>query len=483
MNAMLHMQNLLASRTSTENGAAAYVSTLNHNLDFFAESAACRYIPQNAIELFEKAMQEDYQLAVANLLYLRDIRHGCGERSLFRRCFQYLALKYPCDAAYLLPYIAQIGRFDDLFTVLHTPVEPALIQLIQNQLNKDLENQKHGCVSLLPKWMPSINTSSYQTRMRACHLAKELGMTPAQYRRLLSKLRKGQIVETNLTQRDYTFDYDKLPAGALHKYRIAFQRNDEARYEQYLEDVQTQRTAMKTQTLYPHQIVGKYDIEYYQKDLELKWQTMCNTLPVDDSNTIVVRDGSGSMTWNNNIPYSIATALSLLFASRLRGPFAHSFITFSRIPKLVKLPADASLQEQLQICEEHFDASNTNLEAVYDLIYETSLQIEDPKDYIQRIVIISDMEFDEGCDHIPPFERIKRRFKAANIPLPQIIFWNVCARNIHFSAQSHENVRFICGASQNSIQAVLEDDTFSPEAFMLKQLQPYQAIVSQLAKR
>lgn len=76
------MENLtnLDNVTLTENGAKAYKSTLNHNLDFFASSSMYRFNTSRGVGDFWKAFDEDKTIALANLLYLRDIRKGLGLR-------------------------------------------------------------------------------------------------------------------------------------------------------------------------------------------------------------------------------------------------------------------------------------------------------------------------------------------------------------------------------------------------------------------
>ncbi|MBR0325903.1 MAG: hypothetical protein IIX11_07230, partial [Selenomonadales bacterium] len=42
------------------------------------------------------------------------------------------------------------------------------------------------------------------------------------------------IIENNLREKDYTFDYEKQPSKAMFKYRNAFIRNDGERYNEFL---------------------------------------------------------------------------------------------------------------------------------------------------------------------------------------------------------------------------------------------------------
>ena len=67
--------------------------------------------------------------------------------------------------------------------------------------------EKDGNVSLLGKWLPSINASNRQAVQYAVRLARSFRMKYADYRRALSALRaRIKIIENNLREKDYSFD-------------------------------------------------------------------------------------------------------------------------------------------------------------------------------------------------------------------------------------------------------------------------------------
>lgn len=75
-------------------------------------------------------------------------------------------------------------------------------------------------VSLLGKWLPSVNASNKETVKTGKRIAKVFNLTDEKYRKSLSALRaKIKIIENNLREKDYTFDYKKQPSRALFKYR------------------------------------------------------------------------------------------------------------------------------------------------------------------------------------------------------------------------------------------------------------------------
>lgn len=474
----------------TENGDPAYTSTLNANLDFFALVGGMRFNPKKVRELFARALSEDYSTAIKNLFYTRDIRGGMGERRSFRVCFRYLCDLYPADAATLFPFVVEYGRFDDLFEARDTKAEGAMIDFVRRQLERDIESfQRDGSTSLLPKWLPSINASNRKTVNTALFFCKKLGYSKQDYRKLLSSLRRGKIIENRLREKDYSFDYSCVPSQAMHKYRKAFERNDLERYRQYVQDVLEGVETVNTETLFPYQIIKDYEIystqepsDLVKKSMQMKWDSLPRN--ADASNTIVVRDGSGSMTCCNALPLYMATSLAILFSEQLTGEFKNRFITFSSHPQLIELPDSAPLWRKLELCYQQNDCSNTDISKVYDLIYRTSLKVQDPEDFIKRVVIISDMEFDSGVKNIPTYEIMKEKFEKAGLPLPEIVYWNVAARGIRFPAnKNHPNIRFLSGSSVHVLKALLNNETVSAVDLMYKALQKYEKTTEGLQKR
>ena len=164
---------------------------------------------------------------------MRNIRGGLGERYSFRLLLKELGKYYPETAKKVLYAIPEYGRWDDILVLLETPVKEDAINFIKNQIEKDNEAIKQGKeVSLLGKWLPSINTSSKESVALAKKLIKALGMKAVDYRKLCSSLRREiKIIEDNLRRRDYTFDYSKQPSQAMLRYKKAFIRNDKERFD------------------------------------------------------------------------------------------------------------------------------------------------------------------------------------------------------------------------------------------------------------
>ena len=470
-----------ATRTLTENGDTTFSSTLNANLDFFGASGSLRKRLDEVAGLFENALDEDKETAILNMFYIRDVRGGVGERDAFRQAYKVFAKKYPDDAVALIPAVVDYGRWDDILCLLDIKND-SLIDKVANvvklQLAKDVMAMTNGqSVSLCAKWMPSTNTSSIKTRLRAKTLAKKMGIKEKEYRQMLSILRGYiDILERHMSARDYSFDYAKLPSKALMKHIKAFQRNDSERYAEYKAMLEAGKAKAKTAAVYPYEITKMTDLalrESMWRDIERH---------PGETKTIVVRDGSGSMGWlgmgmyNNSVqPIDVATSLAILFSEQLTGDFKDKFITFSANPQFVDLSHKKTLEEKLRKCRKFNECSNTNIMAVYKLILNAEKHC-DPKDWINRIVIISDMQFDRGTDNVPTYEEAKKMFDDAGIPLPTIVFWNVASR-VDFPSSDLKNVRFVSGLSQYTVKAIMEDTSADAVGFMRNTLAKYESIL------
>ena len=480
MNTLLYEIRKETAKVYTENGDTAYSTTLNANLDFFASCGALRRWQKEVAAKTADAIREDEETAILNILHLRDIRGGLGERDSFRTAFRELYRKRPDHALALLPVIPEYGRWDDLLVLAD---EPAVITLIAKQLYEDMEAMKAGePVSLCAKWMPSANTSSRQTRALAKTLYTGMGMTEKQYRQMLSALRGYiDILERHLSAKDYSFDYGRLPAKALMKHVKAFTRNDAERYEAYLASLKKGEVKARTGAVYPHEILLLKD-----EDLrEAMWRDI--ERHTGDTKTIVVRDGSGSMGWlgcgayrsTSVMPIHVATALAILFSEQLTGPFRDRFITFSSRPQFVDLSGCETLSEKVEVCSRYDECTNTDIMAVYRLLLNAERNCS-PEDRIERVIIISDMEFDEGTENVPTYEEAKNMFEEAGIPLPQIVFWNVCSR-ADFPACDLENVRLVSGLSHYIIEGILKDDAMDAVEFMMNELEKYRPALKLLS--
>ena len=366
--------------TYTENGALAYSTTGNECLNLFFRAGAMRGADENDIaNAVIRAYTENPAKTMKILFYVRDVRQGLGERRFFRTAIKTLLQYYPDAVERNIPFFAEYGRYDDLLTVIGSPCESTAVNEIKKQLDIDIEAmQKNENVSLLAKWLPSVNASSSETKALGKKMTKLLGMNEKKYRQTLSVLRKYiDIMENHLRESDYTFDYSKMPSGAMLKYRKAFLRNDTERYHSYIESVLAGNKKLNASVLYPYQIIhncfDKLD-ENEILSLDATWKSLTDYAN-NDENAIAVIDTSGSMIWGYSgvRPIDVALSLGIYFAEHNKGTFANHFITFSQNPRLIEIKGK-NIFEKIQYCMRFTEYANTNLEGVFDLILRTALK-------------------------------------------------------------------------------------------------------------
>lgn len=446
------------NRGTTENGGVTNASTLNPCLDFFALGASKRNDIESAVRLFAKAYAKDKTTALRTLFYIRDIRGGQGERDIFRACMEELSAIDPAVADSMLEFIPEYGRWDDL---LHNRANNGVaVEIVKKQLLKDAKTKTP---SLLGKWMPSENASSEVTRKAALNWAKSLGLKPAQYRKILSKLRKKiALLEQKMSAKEWTeIEYDKLPSQAFRKHTAAFDRNDHDRYQEFIGAVNNGEKKVNASTVTTAEVLQ--NVRNGDNDsANAIWKSLDNFVP-EDLNAIVVADVSGSM-WGR--PMDISTSLALYFAERNKGVFANKFMTFSERPRLVEVYG-RTLTEKLKFIETADWGMNTNIEAVFDVLLSAAVRSGDKENMPKVIYIISDMEFDQcatGADETA-FENAKRKWEAEGLELPTVVFWNVDARSDNSPATRFDsNVTLVSGSNQSAFRFAMEGKT--PEDLM-----------------
>ena len=475
-----------ANKTVTENGAATHVTTESDCLDLFATIGALRRESDSEIiARFIRAYTENRDIAMKLLFFARDIRGGLGERRVFKVILNWLANNEPESARKNLVHIAEYGRFDDLLALMGTPCEKAMLDVLYEQFKADnaaLENG--GEVSLLAKWLPSVNASNRETTLCAKKIAKHFGLNDASYRKALVALRaRIRIIENNLRDKDYTFDYSKQPSKAMFKYRKAFIRNDSERYSDFMSKVSSGEAKLNADTLAPYELVEPYlnswgwgcesFVRPLSKEEELALNASWKSLPdfTTDENMLAVVDTSGSMySFSGPMPAAVALSLGIYFAEHNTGWFANHFIEFSAKPQLIEIKGD-TFADRLRYIASFNEIANTNLQSVFDLILKTAVKNSLPASELpSKLVIISDMEFDaciEGAG-VSNFANAKGRFKAAGYKLPDVVFWNVASRNRQQPVTKNEQgVALVSGCTPRLFEMVASG-TMNPYAFMLE---------------
>lgn len=511
MSAVKNTMNNEFNYSVTENGALGYRTTGKELMDLNFAVASLRKADEREIaEQFTKAFFEDKVTAMKWLFFARDVRGGLGERRMFRTAIKHMAATNPDYVLPLITLIPEYGRFDDLWCLLDVKSSaPIVLEIVTKQLTEDIENLKKGKnISLLAKWLPSVNASSATSRRYAKLICNRMGVSERDYRKSLSKLRsKLDVVEKKMSKKQWgDIVYEAVPSRANLIYNSAFLRNDENRRREFLSKLERGETKINASTLFPHDIVSRYSagnwtyrVKPLDQTLESLWKALPDTVN-SCGNTIVVADGSGSMTTGvsgNVTALDVANALAIYFAERSSGQFKDNYITFSHRPQLVDLSKGKNLREKIQIALSHNEVANTNIEAVFDLILATAKNNNmEQSELPQNILIISDMEFDMcatcGCNdygwggnnrpNARLFDEISRRYAAAGYKMPRIVFWNVNSRTKTIPVIENElGVALVSGFSPNIAKMVMSGKT-DPYECLLETLnsERYQLIADAL---
>lgn len=473
----------IGNETLTENGAVSYKSTLNSVLDFFYNSPAQRGQTDKVVSEFNKALQEDVVLTTKALFYLRDIRGGQGERDLFRACLNALLVSKKNNIfEKIVHLVPEYGRWDDLLWYFDVP---CVVELVRNQLRNDIKS--NGNVSLLAKWLPSINTSSQKTVTLAKEWCRALGLDEKSYRKMLSSLRrKINLVETQMSEHEWDMvDYSKVPSKAGLKYRKAFSRHDAERYTAFIQDAKEGKTKINASTVYPYELVHTVRQSVYEfgtdYTAEAQWKQLPNYADTDQ-NALVVVDVSGSM--ETQLDKSKATCmdvsigLGIYIAQRNTGPMHNLLMTFTDKPSIYELKDNESLAESISKVRSRV-GYDTNVEAVFRSIlkYAKKHNLTDD-DMPKKIYIVSDMEFNH-IGGFTAFEAAKAMFEGSGYTLPTLIFWNVESRGAHSPVEFDERgVYLVSGCSPTIFKHTINTKATNPMEMMLDVLnsERYQAV-------
>ena len=487
----------------TENGALAHKSTLSKVYDMFAFGGAYRSRnDEDVILLFKKAFEEDAELAMKCLFYLRDIRGGQGERRFFRVAFKWLCNNYPNVARKNLNLVSEYGRWDDLiYATEGTKVNDDMINIIKKQFLLDMDCKTP---SLLGKWMPSENASAKETKIMANIIRKALGYTHKEYRKALSSLRKKiNIVERLMSANKWDeIEFDKIPSRAGLIYKNAFARRDliAKKYENF---IKAASTTVNTKALYPYDVVAKAtkyfgwfgrgsDISDVDRmAIEKYWNNLPDYLNGKDCSLMCVCDTSGSMHGTTAAaPINVAISLAMYCAERIGGDFKNHYISFSSRPQLIEIEGIDFVDKVKRIYATNL-CENTNLEATFDLLKRMVLEGKAKKEDLPKtLVVISDMEIDEGTGSYwgtnsgrrwtegnaqTEMERIRAEWSMAGLETPNLVYWNVQARQDRI-LDLGPNVSYVSGASPVLFEQILTGVTGTQLMLMKLNSERYKAI-------
>lgn len=473
-----------ASIGYTENGAKVYTTSMDNVVDLFSRIGNRKNVDMDRLSiLFKQAYAQDKELTLKMLFYARDCREGLGVRNSFRKLYESLSDIDINTAIYNIQHMAEYGRYDDLIDIAYHTKHRELKETILNRVVSDfVEQSKSGKYTLLWKWLPSINTSSLETRNKAKMIIKYMRPQYSDmknrnekdyidfinyYRRELKKGRDYiKIVEKSLTEQRYEdIDYSHVPSLAMLKYKNNFLTKDTKRFKDYIESVKTGKSKINASVTTPYDVVHKYFENYIKHDetLEQIWKNLPNYFDNNEHNIMCVVDVSGSM---NGTPIEVAISLGLYCAEHNKGQWHNKMVTFSHHPNFIEVSDNMSLRDKISKTMRADWDMNTNIEAVFDLILNTAVVNEIPNEELpKQIIIISDMQFDSATIENKKilFKHIKDDFNKHGYSLPKLVFWNVRdANNIYPMKKDEHGICYVSGYSPVLFKTIIDGEFIEP---------------------
>jgi hypothetical protein len=287
---------------------------------------------------------------------------------------------------------------------------------------------------------------------------KGLGVTPRQYRKMLSALRAYlHVVERSMSKREWEqISYAAVPSYAMKNYRKAFDKHDPIRFGNYKTSLVKGEAKVNASTLYPYDLAGHYTNKHGKMDtiIEEQWKALPNYVS-GENNFIIMADVSGSMSWNGGRPMATSVGLATYFAQRNQGTYKNLYMTFTSEPHFVHLRDNCSLADACRQVMSTDVGYSTNLSAAFDHILAHAVQNRiHPIDMPKALVVVSDMEIDQYMRPGYKWDFVqtqKAKFATYGYQLPKLVMWNVEARKDTFLTQS-EDVIFVSGQSVSSFK-------------------------------
>jgi len=436
--------------TTTTNGAVTNKTSGKECLDLFQRIGNMRNHDRLSIlEDFDKAYEEDKELATQVLFWARAARIGSGERKTFHTILREIGEKSPDFISDNAKLIADLGYWKDLIEYFHIPkVISVFAQAIRDK-------DRLAC-----KWAP-----------RKCAVLRdELGFTNREYRKWLK--RYSETVEQTMSEGEWSeVNYSSVPGSAMRKYSGAFTKQDSKRFDEWKEDKTTKASVSAT---YPHEVLACDD----DKLAEKLWDNLPDLLSESEENILPMIDVSGSMFGQ---PLAVAMSLGMYLSERTKGEFRDLFLTFSEHPELVRLEGD-SVAERLRNISQADWGMNTDFGKAFEHILRVAKKHNVlPDSMPTMLLVLSDMQFDESQGRTDThFSWMEEEFEKAGYKLPKIVFWNLDA---HFGTParcSDDSVAMVSGFSPSIMKAVLNAEEFNPISVMMEALKDIKPDCSKL---
>jgi hypothetical protein len=465
MNSFVNAVSTVQMETRTENGMKTFDSSKNALVDLFFMIGASR--GKDLSKQFTTALKQDETLALRLLMWARDVRGGAGERDVVRTILLALEKNYPEALDRVLPHLAEFGRWDDLLIFKTQPVKAKCFTMIGDALRA-----KNG---LAAKWMPRQGPLAVEIR-------NFFGMSPKFYRKSLVEMSK--TVEQNMCANTWDeINYSHVPSLASARYQKAFKKHDPVGYEAYKAKLTTGEAKVNASAVYPYDVIKSRRFGGDDTVIQAQWDALPNF--IGDELVLPVVDVSGSMSCpvggNKNLTcMDVSVSLGLYLADKNKGPFKDMFLTFSDKPKLQVLKGN--LLDKLNQLQSADWGMSTNLHAAFQCILDYAVKGKvDANDMPKYILVMSDMEFNHCAKYDDSaMQMIERKFAEAGYVVPNIVFWNLNARQDNVPVKHDKRgVALVSGFSPSIMTSILAADELDPASVMMTTLNsPRYAVIA-----
>jgi len=445
----------------------------------------------NKLEIGEK---RNYWIHFVKTMFLvRDHKDGNGARLYFYKTFMRLYNELPGLCIALLPLLTgsynlngeideekpfgSILDLNNIYELCGNDIKfKGLKVAIVNLYIKCLMIDKYKpCPSLAVKWIPREN-KKYDRLAKDIALNMFIDDEPLykkmeKYRKFIGSItKKINIVETLMTENRWDeIEPEQIPSRALRKYLYALKneikKTGEIRDPNNINKMicrekmlfalgkSADKSNIKVSGLYPHEIIKSVLYEEYMTDeekndiialwnkYELEWHKSLETENISDvMDLVIMSDVSLSMSGTS---MEACIALSLLFANRLNGVWNNKVLTFDSQPQWHEIPKELDIIEKIKFLHKAPWGGSTNIGLALDMILTMAIKNKLlPNDMPSKLLILSDMQFDQACTYgdkfLTGFEHLENKFIENGYSMPAIIFWNLRGDTYGYENKSNQ---------------------------------------------
>ncbi|GER26077.1 hypothetical protein STAS_01692 [Striga asiatica] len=355
-------------------------------------------------------------------------------------------------------------------------------------LRSDMENLNSGQsnkISLAAKWCPSLDSSYDQVTLLCEPIAKKVfpreefpeyeGVEEAHYAyRVRDRLRKQVLVplrkvlelpEVYMSAKQWsTLPYNRVSSVAMKMYKQVFREHDEQRFGEYLKKVDKGEAKIAAGALLPHEIVAGLKDGDNGQVAELQWRRMVDDLAKKGkmSNCLAICDVSGSMM---GVPMEVSVALGVLVSELSEEPW--------KVAVAGKLKPDEMIKRLLVFSDMEFDeaSGHRSMAYYYQPAYGAYGAYGTPMNNQPAYGAYGayGTPMNKGSTWETDYEVIVRKFgeKGYGECVPEIVFWNLRDSPATPVAAGQPGVALVSGYSKNMMKVFLEEGRIiSPQAVM-----------------